>query len=92
MIHFRGAKSTVSSIVTQSSTTTIPIVVDDVASPHTMEELAVQLTSGASHSTLKSGTNTPKTSIITTANFSFTESDRYYNFTVNACKCYINPI
>lgn len=75
--HFRGSKSTVSSIMAQSSTTTIPIVVDDIASAHTMEELAVQLTSGASHSTLRSGTSTPITSIITTANYHFAESDRY---------------
>ena len=75
--NFKGSKSTVSSIINQASVTTIPIVIDDVSSPAFMEELAVQLTGGAAHSTMKSGTCTPRTSVITTANHHFAESDRY---------------
>ena len=77
-IHFKGSRSSTSSILNEVSNTTVPIVVDDVSSPHQVEELAVQLTSRASHSTMKAGSklSTPRTSIITTANHHFTESDR----------------
>ena len=76
-IHFRGSKSTISSIIHQSSFTTIPIIIDDVSSAAFMEEVSVHLTGGASHSTLRTGTSTPRTSIIATANYHFGESDRY---------------
>ena len=66
-----------SSIVSQASTTTIPIVVDDIASANAMETMAVQLTSNASHSTLTSGSCTPRTSIIATSNQTFSDSDRF---------------
>ena len=75
--NFKGSKSTLSSILNQASSTTIPIVVDDVSSPHVMEDMAVQLTGGASHCTISSGTNVPHTSVIVTSNQHFSKSDRF---------------
>ena len=48
-VNFRGSKSSVSSILSHASSSTIPIVVDDVSSCNTMEELAVHFSSHASH-------------------------------------------
>lgn len=76
-VNFKGCRSTVSSIVNQSSTSTIPIVVDDIASPHAMEEMAVQFSGGASHSTIASGSATPRSGIMVTANRTFADSDRF---------------
>uniref|UniRef100_A0A1X7TLC2 DUF927 domain-containing protein n=1 Tax=Amphimedon queenslandica TaxID=400682 RepID=A0A1X7TLC2_AMPQE len=75
-VNFRGCKSSVSSIVNYTSKSTIPVVVDDVCSQHSMEELAVQFSGGASHSTISSGNTAPRAGIIVTSNMSFIESDR----------------
>ena len=74
--NLKGSKSTISAIVNCASHTTIPIVLDDISSQHAMEEMAVQFTGGATYSTVGSGTNKPKTSIIVTANHHFADSDR----------------
>jgi hypothetical protein len=75
-VHFKGSRSTLSAILNTASTTTIPIVYDDVSSQHVMEEMAVQLTGGATCCTVSGGESQPKTSVIVTSNQHFAQSDR----------------
>ena len=84
-VNFRGCKSSVSSIVKNTSSSTIPLVVDDVCSKYAMEELAVQFSGGASHCTMSSGNTVPRAGIIVTSNMSFIESDRYVKLIHNTC-------
>ena len=61
------SKSTLSAIINFTAGTTIPVVVDDVANMHAMEELSVQFMGGVSYSTVATGKSKPRTGIIVTS-------------------------
>lgn len=75
-IHFKGGRSTISSLLCRAAVTTMPIGVDDISSEVNVENLTVQFFNGAGHTTAKRGSVYPCTSLLLTANKHFAESER----------------
>jgi len=69
-------KSSPTSLVACAAITTVPIGVDDITSQNNIETLSVQFFNGAALSTMSTGTNAPRTSLLFTSNKAFAESSR----------------
>ena len=82
VVHYRVGKSSPTSLVSRAAITTIPIGVDDINSQNSIETLSVQFFNGAALSTVSSGNNTPRTSLLFTSNKAFAESSRF-GFLIN---------
>ena len=75
--NLQRGKVSAEALLKSSSLTTFPIAVDDISSLAKMEDIAVSLFNAAAHTTVASGTQSPKGTIILSSNKSFVESDRY---------------